>query len=145
MDTGLARLSRLILPCYAGLFYAFLYLPILLLLLLSFNDSQVIGLPFRGLSLQWYRIVFGTPAILHAIGNSVLLGIASAIIATVLALLLAMGFRHEFPGKALLMQMILLPILIPGIVGGIVTLVFFGYGAVPFGLWTTALPTHVTW
>lgn len=139
------RARRCALAAYACLFYAFLYLPILLLVALSFNDSQVIGLPFQGATLRWYEEVLGTPALMGAILNSMLLGAASATIATVLALLLALGFRAEFPLKGLLMKMLLLPILIPGIVGGIVHLIFFGLAGVPVGLWTTALPAHVTW
>ncbi len=58
---------------YAGLFYCFLYLPILLLVLLSFNDSQTIGLPFQGVTLRWYREVLGSPDMIRSILNSVLL------------------------------------------------------------------------
>lgn len=130
---------------YAGLFYAFLYLPILLLLVLSFNDSQTIGLPFRGATLRWYEEVLGSSEMRAAILNSVLLGIVSAAVATTMAAMLALGFRQDFPLKALLMKMILLPILIPGIVGGIIYLVFFGYGEVRFGVWTSTLPVHITW
>jgi ABC-type spermidine/putrescine transport system permease subunit II len=142
---GWERARRAALTGYAALFYGFLYLPILLLILLSFNDSQVIGLPFQRPTLRWYEEVFGSPALLRAIGNSVLLGAVSAAIATTLALLLALAFRAEFPLKGLLMKVLLLPILIPGIVGGILYLIYFGVAGVPVGLWTAALPAHVTW
>jgi spermidine/putrescine transport system permease protein len=139
------RLRRIMLGAYAGFFYAFLYLPILLLVVLSFNDSQTIGLPFQGVTLRWYAEVLGSPDMMRSILNSVLLGIASASVGTLLALMLALGFRQEFPLKALLMKIILLPILIPGIVGGVIYLVFFGYGEVRFGVWTSVLPVHITW
>jgi ABC-type spermidine/putrescine transport system permease subunit II len=139
------RARRIFLAVYAGLFYAFLYVPILLLIALSFNDSATIGLPFKGGTLEWYREVFGSAQMLRAIGNSVALGMASAVIATLLALSLAIGFRENFPFKNLLMKMILLPMLVPGIVGGVIYLMFFGYGGIEFGVWTTALPVHVTW
>ncbi len=137
--------ARTALVVYATLFYGFLYLPILLLVLLSFNDAQVIGLPFQRVTLRWYAEVFGSPALMQAILNSMLLGAVSAAIATTLALLLALGFRAEFRLKGLLMKVLLLPILIPGIVGGILYLIFFGVAGVPVGLWTAALPAHVTW
>jgi spermidine/putrescine transport system permease protein len=140
-----AALRRGALIAYAGLFYAFLYLPILLLVVLSVNDSQVIGLPFRGFTWRWFEEVWATPTLVSAILNSTMLGAASAIVATTLALLLAMGFRAEFPGKSLLMKALLLPILIPGIVGGIIYLAFFGVVGVPAGLWPAALIAHVTW
>lgn len=139
------RIRRWTLVAYAGFFYAFLYLPILLLVVLSVNDSQVIGLPFRGFTWRWFEEVWATPALMRAILNSTMLGAAAAIIATTLALLLAMGFRAEFPGKSLLMRALLLPILIPGIVGGIIYLAFFGVAGVPPGLWPAALIAHVTW
>ncbi|NNM74185.1 ABC transporter permease [Enterovirga aerilata] len=139
------RARRMLLWAYAGLFYCFLYLPILLLVVLSFNDSQTIGLPFQGVTLRWYEEVLGSPEMLRSILNSVVLGVVSAAVATLLALLLALGFRQEFPLKGLLMKIILLPILIPGIVGGVIYLVFFGFGEVQFGVWTTALPVHITW
>lgn len=139
------RLRATALSVYAGLFYTVLYLPILLLVVLSFNDAQSIGLPFQGGTLRWYEQVFGSREMLASIANSVALGITSAFIATVLALMLALGFRKDFAFKSLLMKVILLPILIPGIVGGVIYLIFFGYAEVRFGVWSTALPVHVTW
>jgi ABC-type spermidine/putrescine transport system permease subunit II len=139
------RVRGIFLCIYAGLFYAFLYSPIILLLVLSFNDSQMIGLPFRGGTLRWYEDVFSSEEMLWSIGNSVCLGLSSAVIATFLALLLALGFREQFRFKNVLMKIILLPVLIPGIVGGVIYLIFFGYSEVRFGVWTTTLPVHVTW
>ncbi len=138
-------IRRAALIAYAAVFYAFLYLPIALLVILSVNDSQVIGLPFVAFTWRWFAEVWATPALMAAILNSVMLGAASASIATLLAMLLAMGFRAEFPGKSLLMKALLLPILIPGIVGGIIYLTFFGVVGVPVGLWPAALIAHVTW
>jgi len=138
-------LGRTALVIYAGLFYAFLYVPILLLVYLSFNDSQTIGLPFKQFTLRWYSQIFNSQDMLAAIANSVVLGILSAVIATALAVLLALGFRYDLPMKGLLMKIVLMPILIPGVVGGVIYLIFFGYGEVQFGLWTTVLPVHITW
>jgi ABC-type spermidine/putrescine transport system permease subunit II len=138
-------IRRAALVVYAGLFFLFLYAPIGLLMVLSVNDSEVIGLPFKGTTLRWYEYVLTTPALLHALLNSFALGFVAAGIATALAVMMAMGFRRDFPMKGLLMKIVLLPILIPGIVGSAVFLVFFGYLEIPFGLWTTALMVHITW
>src|ERR1700716_1110112 len=116
-------LRRVALVLYAAGFYAFLYVPILLLVVLSFNDSQTVGLPLKQFTLRWYDQVFHSPDMLRAIGNSVMLGIVSAVVATGLALMLALGFRHDFPGKGMLMKIILMPMLIPGIVGGVIYLI----------------------
>ncbi|MGO4406235.1 ABC transporter permease [Bosea sp. RAF48] len=139
------NLRKSMLYAYAALFFLFLYAPIGLLLVLSVNDSEVIGLPFKGTTLRWYQYVLTTPELMRALANSFALGFVSAGIATAIALMMAMGFRREFPLKGLLMKIVLLPILIPGIVGSAVFLVFFGYLEIPFGLWTTALMVHITW
>ena len=130
---------------YAGAFYAFLYSPLLMIGLLSFNDSEIVGFPFMGFTIRWYEVVFDSPALLKALGNSVAVGFLAAAISTALALSLAMGFRHRFRGKAVILYLILVPIIIPGIIGGIVLLIFFGYSGVRSSLWTTVLVAHVNW
>lgn len=130
---------------YAGVFYLFLYGPLLMIVLLSFNDSEIVGFPFKGFTLRWYEVVFDSPALLKALGNSLAVGVLSALIATTLALSLAMGFRHQFRGKSILLYLILVPIIIPGIIGGIVLLIFFGFSGVRSSLWTTVLVAHVNW
>lgn len=130
---------------YAGAFFVFLYGPLLMIVVLSFNDSQVTGLPWHGFTLKWYEVVLTSPAMLQALLNSIYVGAASAVIATFLALLLGMAFRHEFPGKRLVLYLIITPIIIPGIIGGIVLLIFFGYLGVRPALFTTVLVAHVNW
>ena len=65
---------------YALLFYAFLYVPIIVLVLLSFNDAQVMGFPLKGFTLRWYGEAFSGGRFMVAIGNSLLIGVASAIL-----------------------------------------------------------------
>jgi len=130
---------------YAGLFYAFLYGPLLMIVFLSFNESEIVGFPFTGFTTQWYGVVFESPALVKALGNSLGVGVLAAGIATSLALALAMGFRHPFRGKTIILYLILVPIIIPGIIGGIVLLIFFGYSGVRSSLYTTVLVAHVNW
>ncbi len=137
--------ALLALFCYALAFLCFLYAPIGLLLALSFNDSETIGLPFKGLTTRWYGEVLASSEFLLSLANSFLVGLASSVIATALGLTLAMGFRSEFALKSVIMKVVLLPIIIPGIVGSVLFLTFFGLAGIPFGLWTTVLLVHVTW
>ena len=130
---------------YAGGFYTFLYGPLLMITLLSFNDSEIVGFPFYGFTIRWYEVVFASPELLQALGNSVAVGVLAAAIATALALALAMGFRHQFRGKSVILYLILVPIIIPGIIGGIVLLIFFGFSGIRSSLWTTVLVAHVNW
>jgi spermidine/putrescine transport system permease protein len=134
-----------ILSIYAGLLYAYLYGPIVMIVFLSFNRSSIIGFPFRGFTTGRYAEVFHTPEFLSALLNSVGVGLVAAAIATLLALGLALGFRRDFAFKSVIFNLVLLPIVMPGIVGGIVLLMFFGYLGVPFSLWTTVLVAHVNW
>jgi len=130
---------------YAAVFFCFLYLPLAILVVLSFNDSLVVSLPFERFTFKWYEVVFTTPQLLYALLNSLLLGVVVALIATALALTLGLGFRREFRLKPLLLQAILVPIIVPGIIGGIVLLISFGYLGIAFSLVTTVLVAHVNW
>ncbi|WP_108658855.1 ABC transporter permease [Acuticoccus kandeliae] len=130
---------------YIAAFFVFMYGPILLLFALSFNDSQLIGLPFKGFTTRWYGEVANDATLIEAVINSVSIGIVSSLIAVALALSLALAFKRDLPFKGLLFNFILLPIIIPGLVSGIVMLIGAGYAGVRYGLWTTTLVTHVTW
>ncbi len=136
---------RIALWSYAGIFFTFLYGPLLMIIFLSLNDSKITGFPFRGFTLKWYEVVLQSDPLLSALANSVYVGIASAIIATSLALMLALAFRHDFRGKRFMLYLIIAPIIIPGIIGGIVLLIFFGYLGVRPSLFTTVLVAHVNW
>jgi spermidine/putrescine transport system permease protein len=136
---------RVVLGIYAGLFYVVLYGPLVMIAVLSFNRSNIIGFPIRQFGLVWYEKVFNTPEFLAAFANSIAIGATAALIATVLALCLALGFRRQFPLKNVVFNIVLVPIVMPGIVGGIVLLLFFGYLNVRPSLWTTVLVAHVNY
>ena len=130
---------------YAVAFFGFLYLPIAVLLVLSFNDSQVIGFPLKGFTLGWYEQVFGDAKFFQALAKSFGVGLVASLISTALALMVALGLRKQFVGRQFVIPTMLLPIIIPGIVSGAVLFVFFGISGVPYCLWTGALVAHVTW
>jgi ABC-type spermidine/putrescine transport system permease subunit II len=130
---------------YAGAFFGFLYLPIAVLVVLSFNESSVIGFPLRGLTLNWYHEVFNDSKFFIALLKSFGVGLVASLIATALALMTALGLRKRFGGQQWVVPIMLVPIIIPGIVSGALLLVFFGIVGVPYGLWTGALVAHVTW
>jgi ABC-type spermidine/putrescine transport system permease subunit II len=130
---------------YAGLFFAFLYIPIVVLVILSFNDSVVTGFPLRGFTWDLYAEAFAGGVLLTALWNSMQVGIASALTATVLALMVALGMRARFPLQNAILPALLLPIVMPGVVTGIVMLVFFGLIDWRYGLWPTTYIVHVTW
>lgn len=130
---------------YAVVFYVFLYGPIAMIGIFSFNSSEVTGLPFRQATTRWYQVVLARNDLMDALFNSISVGIVSAAIATALAFFLGLAFRHNFVGQRLVLALVLLPIIMPGIVGGIALLIFFGYLGIRPGLYTTVLVTHINW
>lgn len=130
---------------YAALMFVFLYGPIAVITVLSFNQSPVVGFPFKRFTTQWYERVFTSPELVAALVNSLLLGVVSAIIATTLATGLALAFRHEFRLKGALFNLILLPIIAPAVVSAATLVAFFGLLGIQPHLWTTVLCAHVTW
>lgn len=136
---------RTALAIYAAVFYVILYGPLVMIGVLSFNRSNIIGFPIRGFGLTWYEKVLNTPEFIAAFFHSIAIGIVAALIATVLALCLALGFRRDFPLKTVIFNLVLAPIVMPGIVGGIVLLLFFGYLGLRPSLWTTVIVAHVNW
>jgi spermidine/putrescine transport system permease protein len=136
---------NLVLYAYASIFYLALYGPLLMIVVLSFNDSEIVGFPFVGWTTRWYVKVMESRDLVRAFGNSTMIGVLTACISTALALLLALAFRHKFLGRRLIFQVILLPVVMPGIVGGITLLIFFGYLGIPSTLFGTVLVAHINW
>ena len=85
---------RWALAAYGGAFFCFLYVPMIVLCLLSFNDSPVVGFPIRTLSTAWYRQALADGVLMDALWNSACLGIASSVLGTGLALTAVLGLRR---------------------------------------------------
>lgn len=115
-------MSRM-LRAHLGFVYFFLYAPILMLMVLSFNKA---GLPtvWTGVSLNWYFRLLDSPDILKAARNSLLVALASTVIATILGTLLALGIERR-PASAVADAMLFAPMIIPDIVLAIALLSFF--------------------
>src|SRR3954471_7598216 len=102
---------------YAILYLAFLYLPVLFLPLFSFNNSQFIAFPLAGFTTRWYSALFADSAMLHALANSLKVGVVTALLATLLGLLAAKAVtQYRIRGKAASLAFISLPLFIPDIV-----------------------------
>jgi spermidine/putrescine transport system permease protein len=103
-----------------------LYLPILVLFVFSVNDSTTLSFPLKGFTTEWYGRLFGTPALITAVRNSLVVAIGSSIAATVLGTMLAILLgRFNFRGKGLLTGLAILPLLIPYVVLAAALLVLF--------------------
>lgn len=122
---------------------AFLYLPVLVLAVYSFNDSRF-GLSWEGFTLDWYLRVFTNPEIARAARNTLVVSSASTALSTLLGTALAVGLHfHRFRGRTLLWGGFYLPILIPDIILAVALLSFFALVAFPLGLGSIVL-AHVS-
>ena len=128
------------LSIYAACVYAFLYLPIVVLAVYSFNGTGVGGFPPRNWTLSWYRILFNDDAIWSTLLNSLIVAAIAVAIATTLGLLAALSLdRVQFPGKALFRRLILLPLILPGIITGLSLLMLFVAATMKLSLLTITL------
>jgi putative spermidine/putrescine transport system permease protein len=104
----------------------FLLLPILVIVPLSFSASSFLAYPMPGWSLQWYENLFTSDDWARAARNSFIVAPAATLIATVLGTLTAVGLaRAQFPGKGLLMSVLIAPMVVPIVVVGVACYLFF--------------------
>jgi spermidine/putrescine transport system permease protein len=114
-----------LLGIYAFLVFAFLYLPIVVLIVYSFNREGVGGFPPKQLTLAWYRLLFSDAAIWDSVLNSLLVALGAVVLSLTLGLLAALALdRATFPGKSLFRRLVLLPLILPGIITGLSLLMF---------------------
>jgi spermidine/putrescine transport system permease protein len=111
---------------HATAVFAFLYLPIAVLILYSFNKGGVGGFPPHHLTLDWYRILFADRAIWDSVFNSLQVAFAAMVISLTFGIPAALALdRAQFPGKALFRRLVLLPLILPGIITGLSLLMLF--------------------
>lgn len=123
---------RVVYGAYVALFFVYLALPLTVVAVFAFNDSQFPSLPWEGFTLGWFfgteppmTGVFHEGPILRAIGTSVIIGLAVSALSVAVGTTNAFLFnRYQFRGRGLLYVLMLLPLVIPGIVLGISILVF---------------------
>jgi len=134
-----ARRSPL-LKIYALLVFAFLYLPIVVLIVYSFNRDGVGGFPPKHLTFSWYRLLFGDGAIWDSVLNSLLVAAGAVLLSLTLGLLAALALdRATFPGKSLFRRLVLLPLILPGIITGLSLLMFAVFAGLQLSLLTVFL------
>jgi spermidine/putrescine transport system permease protein len=114
------------LTAYAALVYAFLYFPIVVLIVYSFNGSGVGGFPPHGWTLDWYRNLLADADLWSSVLNSLIVAALAVAISLGLGLPAALALdRTQFPGKALFRRLVLLPLILPGIITGLSLLMLF--------------------
>jgi ABC-type spermidine/putrescine transport system permease subunit II len=120
------RLDGALVALVAGVALAFLSVPIVIVVPMSFSSATTLAFPPPGFSLRWYRSFFGTQAWLNAAGNSMIVALSSSVAALVLGSLAAYGLvRGTFRGKALLEGNFIAPLVVPPVVSAVALYIVF--------------------
>ena len=117
--------ARRLLAANAWLVFAFLYVPIAVLVVFSFNDSERVNV-WQGLSARWYGEALGNAQVIGALRVSLIVAVVSTVVSTVLGTAVALALdRYRFKGRRALDGTVYLPIVIPDITMAVMLLVFF--------------------
>jgi len=123
--------------------YIFLYLPILVLIINSFNANKF-GMKWGGFSIKWYDSLINNASLMQAAGHSIVIAILSATAATLIGSLTAVAlYRYQFKGKNLINSMLFIIMMSPDIVMGISLLALFLFIGFHLGFFTL-LVSHIT-
>lgn len=124
---------------YLGLVTLIMYLPIVLVIVYSFNASKISSV-WSGFSLKWYKILFSDSAMFEALLNSLILAVSASVLAAIIGTCAAVGFTKIKPRtKGSVEYLSMLPIMIPEIILGMVFMAFFSLLGLPFGMVTLIL------
>jgi putative spermidine/putrescine transport system permease protein len=132
--------GRIALWAWSGLVIAFLWIPILIILVYAFNGSVLQTWPVSSWTLHWFRVAWND----HEVRDSLWLSVRVGLIATVVALLLgtAASFaihRFHFFGRESISFLLLLPLALPGIITGMALNAFYNFSGVQFSIWTIVI------
>lgn len=137
------RFGKMLSQIYTGLIYLFLYLPIGVIVVFSFNTSKT-NIVFEGFTTQWYGKLLQNEPLLEAYGNTLLVGAASTLIATIIGTLASYGMsKYKFKGKGIIDALLYIPVVIPEIILGISLLAIFNIANVPMGIFSLII-AHAT-
>ena len=102
--------TRILSGVYLALIYGFIFLPVGVLVLFSFQDGRLPVPPLKGLTLKWYAQILGDGALMQALANSLIVALVSSAIAVTLGFLAAYGLaRHRLPGSTLMRGLLIAP------------------------------------
>lgn len=133
-----------ILRAFAACAYSFLYFPIFVLIVYSFNRDGVGGFPPRHLTFDWYRVLFADSSMWNAVENSIIVAVAAVVVSIFIGFPAAYALdRYAFPGKAAFRRLILLPLIVPGVITGISLLLLVVSGGFHLSL-VTVIVGHAT-
>ena len=125
-----------------GLVFLFLYLPIIVLIVFSFNDSKL-NIVFEGFTFDWYKALPLNNTLIEALKNTLIVSILSTLISTIIGTISAFGlYKFEFKGKNLINEILYIPIVMPDIVIGISLLSIYTLMNLSLGM-VTLIIAHI--
>jgi len=136
------RWYQSILTFHSWAVYLFLYLPIAILIIYSFNKARISAV-WDGFTVDWYRKMLTDASMLNALKNSLIVGFASTVISTIIGTLAALSMsRYRFFGKRAFDSLLYMPLIIPDIVMGISLAIFYSFIHFALGL-VSIIAAHV--
>jgi spermidine/putrescine transport system permease protein len=117
-----------IIRVWTVLVYGFMFLPVAVVVLLSFNANQFGSFPMTGVSLHWFRELWNNDAVMRAFRTSLVLGLMTAVISTTLGILASLALvRYNIPGRNAITTLLIAPILVPEVVLAVALLLFLNW------------------
>jgi spermidine/putrescine transport system permease protein len=135
--------GKLLLSVHAWTVYAFIYMPIFVLMVFSFNQERINAV-WTGFTFDWYIRLLADTDLMMSVWNSVVVGLVSTFFATLFGTMAALAMqRYRFPGKKLFDALLYLPIVIPEIVMAVALLTFYVFIQLTLGL-ISVIIAHIT-
>ncbi|MCT2416899.1 spermidine/putrescine ABC transporter permease PotC [Pantoea sp. XY16] len=136
-------MARLLRGSFMAIIYAWFYIPIVILIVNSFNASRF-GINWQGFTTRWYSLLLNNDSLIQAAQHSLIMGVLSASCATLIGALIAVAlFRYRFRGKPFVSGMLFVVMMSPDIVMAISLLVLFMLLGISLGFWSL-LFSHIT-
>ncbi len=144
------RLLRALTLGFTIFIVAYILIPIVVTLVMSFNDAAMIRFPIKDWSLKWYADFLASPQWTDALKNSFIIALGTAVIATTSGILAAWAFeRYDFPFRTLFYVLIMMPLFMPGVVLGLGVAIAFGGlkigGVTIYGSRGLVMVAHALW
>lgn len=128
---------------WIALTFLFLYLPIAVVIIFSFNTSKM-NILWEGFTFQWYGSFFQNRSLMDALMNTLIIAVASTAISTVIGTIGAVGMgKYRYFGKDIIDYLLYIPVVIPEVVLGIALLCVFSICQIPLGLFSITI-AHAT-
>ncbi|MCP4400998.1 MAG: ABC transporter permease [bacterium] len=118
------KLQLFIYRLYLLIFFGYLLAPLVLVVILAFNDSSYPSLPWRGFTLRWFQELFGDTRLLISLWNSLRVALVVSVLSVFVGTATSFALvRHKFPGKGLFYALAIGPIVTPGVILGVSLLI----------------------